>query len=201
MRRRFVRRLIGDRPSIIPTAEAVDMSTLLEPPIVLGGELSLGDVLTANRLLQPGGRKAALLTTYVIAAVVLFSLGYALQPFDEDWTTSLFATCVVIYGVVLSYPACRDRYRLRQAWKSKTGVFHPVDSTITKDGLVIREPHAEIKVEWQHFVAALASPTVVFLFPSEGWILFGRSRFADEYDWNRFKAFVEDRYPIKPRLV
>ena len=65
----------------------------------------------------------------------------------------------------------------------------------------MREPHAEINVEWQHFVAALTSPTVIFVFPSEGWILFGRSRFADEYDWNRFKTYVDDRFPVKPRLV
>jgi hypothetical protein len=177
------------------------MSMLLEPPIVLNGELSLADVLVANKLMQPSRRRMFLLTIYVFAAVVLFSIGYAVQPFDEGWPVWLFATGIVVYGLILIYPAYRDRSLIQRAWKTKTGVFHPVDTTITKDGLTILEPHREITVGWDHFVAALTSPTVIFLFPSEGWILFGRSRFANEYDWNRFKAYVDDRFPIKPRLV
>lgn len=177
------------------------MSMLLEPPIVLKGELSLADVLAANKLMQPSRRRLVLLTTYVVAACVLFAIGYTAQPFDEGWPVWLFAVGLVVYALILIYPACRDRYFIQRSWKTKTGVFHPVDTTITSDGLVIREPHSEINVGWDHFVAALSSPTVVFLFPPEGWILFGRSRFADEYDWNRFKAFVDDRFPVKPRLV
>jgi hypothetical protein len=177
------------------------MSMLLEPPIVLKGELSLADVLAANKLMQPSRRRMFLLTIYVLAAGVLFSLGYALRSVDEEWTVWLFAAGLVVYGLILFYPAYRDRALIQRSWKTKTGVFHPVDTTIARDGLVIREPHSDINIGWDHFVAAMTAPTVVFLFPPEGWILFGRSRFADEYDWNRFKAFVDDRYPIKPRLV
>ena len=177
------------------------MSMLLEPPLVLKGELSLADVLAANKLMQPSRRRLVLLTTYVLAAAMLFCIGYVVQPFDEGWPVPLFAVGLVVYALILIYPAYRDRSVIKRSWKTKTGVFHPVDTTITKDGLIIREPHSEINVGWDHFVAALTSSTVVFLFPPEGWILFGRSRFADEYDWNRFKTYVEDRFPIKPRLV
>ena len=75
----------------------------------------------------------------------------------------------------------------RHATPDRPGIAEVVTSTIT--------------VEWPHFIAALTGPNVVFLFPKEGWILFGRSRFADERDCNRFKTFVEDRWPIKPRFV
>jgi hypothetical protein len=177
------------------------MSTLLEPPIVLRGELSLADVLTANRMLQAPKRRNLVASAYIFLASIAASVAMAVRTFDEDWGDWTLIGVVVVFFAIYFIPLSITRYRLRRSWKRKEGVFHPVETTIANEGLLITQPHTTIQVEWPRFVAALTSPTVILLFPSEGWILFGRSRFADERDWNRFKAYVDDRYPIKPRLV
>jgi len=177
------------------------MSSLLEPPIVLRGELSLADVVTADRLLQSGRQRKPVASFGVLVASVVVALGITVHSFNEEFGVWILAGSLVVAALIFAAPTCLNRYRLHQSWKRKEGIFNPVETTISNDGLLITQPHTTIQVEWPRFIAALTSPRVIFLFPSEGWILFGRSRFADEYDWNRFKAYVDDRYPIKPRLV
>lgn len=177
------------------------MSLLLEPPIVLRGELSMNDVLTANQMLKSDKKRRVVASAYIFLGSIAASVAMAVRTFSEELSNSIFITFAVLFPAVYLIPLAIGRYRLLQAWKQKVDVFRQVDTTITNDGLVITEPHTVITVEWPRFVAALTSPTVIFLFPETGWILFGRSRFADEHDWNRFRAFVDDRYPIKPRLV
>ena len=177
------------------------MSLLLDPPIVLSGELSLADVLAANRLLESRRPRKHQGGVRVAAASLAVALGVTVSGFEESlivWTMGFaLAAAAAIYLI----PAFVNRAKLHRLWKRKEGVFRVVNTTIGPDGLTITEPHSTITVEWPHFVAALMGPNVLYLFPKEGWILFGRSRFADDRDWNRFRAFVEDRWPVAPRFM
>ena len=177
------------------------MSMLLEPPIVLRGELTMADMAAANRLLQSKRPRKVVPALYVAVASLIVAFGIMLHDFDVEWTDWAFGGAIVGFGLLLGGRSLLARYKLHQSWKRKDGVFRQVDTTITTEGLLITEPHSVIKVEWAHFFGAVTAPTVIFLFPKDGWILFGRSRFTDERDWNRFKAFVEDRWPVAPRFA
>jgi len=177
------------------------MSMLLDPPIALKGELTLADVLTANRLLE--SQRPRKYTGGIRACFAALAVAFAITAsgFDEPWVAWGVAGALAVAAAVYFVPSLKTRLELHRSWKRKEGVFRQVDTTIAPEGLRIAEPHATITVEWPHFVGALMGPTTIFLFPKEGWILFGRSRFTDERDWNRFKAFVEDRWPVRPRFV
>jgi hypothetical protein len=177
------------------------MTMLLDPPFSLTGELSLADVRAANRLLESRRPRKYRGGLRVAVASLGAGFGIAAAGFNDPLVDGAIILGLVAFALLFFIPVLANRNRLRRSWQRKDGVFRPVNTTIGPQGLRITEPHSTITVEWAHFIAAITGPSVVYVFPKEGWILFGRSRFADERDWNRFKTFVEDRWPVAPRLV
>src|SRR5689334_2752664 len=112
------------------------MSLLLEPPIVLRGELSMADVLTANRMLKSNKKRMAVASAYIFLASLAASVSLAVRTYDENWSNWILIGAAVVFPAVYFIPLLIGRYRLLQAWKQKVDVFRQVDTTITSDGLV-----------------------------------------------------------------
>src|SRR5690242_9137121 len=110
------------------------MSLLLEPPIVLRGELSMADVLIANRMLQSNKRRMVVASAYIFLASIVVSISLAVRTYNENWSDWIFIGAAVVFPAFYFIPLLIARYRLRQAWKQKVDVFRQVDTTITNDG-------------------------------------------------------------------
>jgi hypothetical protein len=172
------------------------MSHLLDPPIVLAGELSKDDVLTADRMLTTKQRKRTRASTFIAALGLFVGLGIWLREHDEEASDRVFLAAMVVLPVFAFAPILIARYRVHQAWTTKSGIFACAETTITNDGLVMRMPHAVSNAEWAMFYAAMIRPTAIILFYEGAWMLFARSRFPDESDWIRFTSFVQLRFEI-----
>lgn len=172
------------------------MSHLLEPPITLAGELSKEDVLTADRMLTTRQRKRKRASTFIAAVGLFVGLGLWLREHDEEASDRVFLAAIIVLPVFVFAPVLIARYRVHQAWTFKTGIFAVADTTIANDGIVMKLPHAVSNIEWPMFFAAMIRPTAIILFYQGAWMLFARSRFPTEHDWNRFTAFVQQRFEI-----
>jgi len=172
------------------------MSHLLEPPITLKGDLSKADVLTADEMLTTKRRKVVRLSTLAAVLALVLGVGASLREYDEDVSNWIFFGAMIVFPGLLLAPILLTRHRIHQAWATKTGIFDVAETTISNDGINQRLPHAVSQAEWAMFYAAMVRPTAVILFYHSSWMLFARSRFADEQEWNRFSTFVQQRFEI-----
>ena len=167
------------------------MSHLLEPPIVLKGELSKADVLTAERMLTTKRSKVVKASAYLTLIALALGVGISLREYDENVSDWIFLGTFVVLSALLLVPFLLTRYRVHWAWVRKVGIFDCAETTISNDGLVMKLPHAISNIEWAMFFAAMIRPRAIILFYPGAWMLFARSRFADDHEWNRFTAYVQ----------
>jgi hypothetical protein len=172
------------------------MPHLLDPPIVLAGELSKADVMTANGMLTTRKRKVTSAAAFVALLALVVGAGISVREFDEKMSDLVFLGAMLVFPVLALTPFFLARYRVHQAWTTRTGIFDCYETTVSNDGIVMKAPHAVHQAEWPMFFAAMIRPTAIILFYPGAWMLFARSRFADEFEWNRFTAFVQQRFEV-----
>jgi hypothetical protein len=169
-----------------------------EQPIALVGELTVDDARQGMRLAQ-----ASIWTKLVRASSILIVLGCLLflwsivfSTGDQDWSSSdcvLIAVCVLV-PIVLIVRYALGRDQLHRAWEQKVGIFQRASTIINADGVTIQLAYAQTAIGWKHFTDFRRTENVVVLFTSGSWMLFGRSRFGSDTEWERFVSFVEATY-------
>jgi hypothetical protein len=172
------------------------MSHLLEPPIELRGELSKEDVLTADGMLTPKRKKITAVAAALVLAALIVTVGVSVRQADEKVSDRVFLVGSFVLAFMLVWRVAVPRYRIHRAWTTRTGIFDVSDTTLSNDGVLMKVPYATHRAEWPLFFAAMTRPTAVILFYPGAWMLFARSRFSCEQDWNRFTAFVQQRFEI-----
>jgi hypothetical protein len=172
------------------------MSQLLEPPIELRGELSKADVLTADRMLTPKKKRVIAAAAALVLSALIVAVGVSVRQADEKVSDRVFLVGSIVIAFMLVWRVAVPRYRIHRAWATRSGIFDVSDTTISNDGVLMKVPHATHRAEWPLFFAAMTRPTAVILFYPGAWMLFARSRFSSEHDWNRFTAFVQQRFEI-----
>lgn len=172
----------------------------LEPPIVLTGELTPDDVRRAWRLAEGVGTKWWIVPLAIVLATILvvgLLIGWSAREFDAaagDRILFFVCSAAVVPPLVVGGFRLRNRALFRRAWRTKTGWFTPVETTLDETGLTSTMPHASSRYGWPLFERVRLAPGLIVLFMAEGgWMFFARSRFGSDEEWERFVAFVESR--------
>jgi hypothetical protein len=169
-----------------------------EEHIALTGELSIKDARQGVRLMN-----ASFIGKLFHAAVILGMLGclwelWQLVMFTdaEDLSGSdeiLIAICFTFPSLLLMrYAWVHERWRhLRE---KKFFYFRPSATVLHSSGISLSTESYRAEYAWEYFTEFRRTDRVVVLFSSGGGMFFGRSRFANDADWERFVNFVESRF-------
>jgi len=167
--------------------------TYFDSPIVLTGELTPSDVLTALRV-RERSRRRYLLALVAAAFFFLFfvMIGLTIRPHLRESGDRVLLLSLV-GPLMIVFPILWRRYRIHREWKYKRGTFAKVETTISNEGFSFRRPNVQSQIAWDHFTGFRRTEDVAVLFFPGGWILVARSRFPDLASWNHFLGFI-DRY-------
>ena len=161
-------------------------------PIVAEGSTSRADALHALQLTR---RNVRTFVIFLLYAGLLGLVLYAAQGKQiELWINLLVALPLMLLIFVLL-----PRAQVGTLFRRGAPLFAPHRCEISPSGIVVTTATARSEQSWQAFSRYLKSDRVVVLYHGGGFLLsiFARVQFAEDDDWQRFVALVEQNVPRK----
>jgi hypothetical protein len=182
-----------------PPREVSARRVPLPGPITLAGRMSWEDGLHALELAMGRGRLSGTPTSApgnrVAVGLALFLL-IALAPIavtpNDPGSYALLPVAMLMATLAL-----RRRWLLRRDWTRQHGVFARLERWITEEGLQRKTEEGWTATPWSDFSRIRVSQRVLLLYfhASMSYLIFPRSLFAGEDEWNVFVRFLRDRLP------
>ncbi len=171
----------------------------LDPPITLTGELTLDDVRIGWRLAEASIwsrlRRAFLILVTLGCVILLWRIGVTKEDHGPGFSDRmLIVLCVVVPTTIVIWYFWR-RNQLQRAWEQKEQIFRRIETTISENGLMMLQAHRRSEIQWPFFNSFRRTENLIILYHSDSWMLFARSRFGSQADWERFVSFVETNFP------
>lgn len=166
-----------------------------EEPIALTGALSINDARQGVRLMNTTffGKLFHALVILVVFGCLLAIWKLVMCTDAEDLTLSdgiLIALCFGFPSLWLIRCAWL-REQWQRLWERKLLYFRPMETRLHADGVSFNAQAYRAECAWEYFTEFRRTNRVVVLFSTGGGMFFGRSRFANDADWEKFVNFVE----------
>jgi hypothetical protein len=192
-----------------PDLDSYAPVAVVEPPAVggairFGGALTVDDVLRAARLARSASSKVANILAW--AAGVLVALGFmalaAYHVYEDDEYEHVFraALSLVVVLTAIAFAAAHPQWvrsRQHEAARRGDGLYTPTHGAACDEFLESKTDEAAARFKWSAFYGYRASTDVAILYGrlSRQFVIFARTKFDSDDDWQRFLNLVAHKLP------